>query len=207
MHHYGEAPFNNWWLALWAIVLAVPIILAAAFFITEAGADGGHGACDGGTISIGGSADLVTYDASPSIIDGVCVKAGNTVQHTYFTQDVNTGCYNIVGIGTSVVTVTRLGEGRECQGLSHIDVTTDTPTSTPTPTPTPPATPTATPIPTPTPTGTSTSIAPIALPNSGGGPGGLPNDGIGWGLLALGLVLMSGGGLALYIAGFLLRRE
>lgn len=158
-----------------ALLIAL-FITFFALMASSADGNGGHGDCDGGVVGIGGSADLVTYDAGNSIIGGVCVKAGNTALHDFYDTDVNTGCYNIVGIGTSVVTVTRLGEGRECQGLSHIDVLiVSTPIPTPTetpiclipegcePTPTPtqaPTTPTPTPAETPviTPTSTGTPI-------------------------------------------------
>lgn len=194
---------------LFKILFVLALILLPLAVLRVAGADpigGGHGACDGGTVSIGGSADLVTYNAGNNIIDGVCVKAGNTAQHDYYTADVNTGCYAISGIGTSVVIVTRLGEGRECQGLSHIDVTT-APTPTSTPTPTPSATPTPTPspnpttTPTPTPTAsTSTSETPLSLPNTGAGAV-RDEGGTNWLSIALGLSLLAAGlGTVVYYA-------
>ncbi|KKM66558.1 hypothetical protein LCGC14_1479960, partial [marine sediment metagenome] len=69
------------------------------------------------------------------------------------------------GVGTSVVTVTRLGGGNACQGISHIDVLLgqETPTPTPTPTSTPPPTPSPTPISTPTP---SPTLSPTPTPTS-----------------------------------------
>ena len=146
-------------------LLAILFIVFFALMTGRAEGTGGHGVCSDGVVSIKGTDNLVTYDADSSIITGVCIKAGNTQRHTFFTADVNTGCYDIKGIGTSKITVTRppRNEGRTCQGLSHIDVlrTTPEPTSTPTPIPTitptsttpstPGATETPTPIPTPTP--------------------------------------------------------
>ena len=113
-------------------LLAALFIVFFALMAGRADGNGGHGVCDGGVVSIIGTDDLVTYDADSSIITGVCVKAGNTYRHTFFTADVNTGCYDIKGIGASKITVERLREGRTCQGLSHIDVlrTTSEPTST-----------------------------------------------------------------------------
>lgn len=153
------------------VVVALVLALALAFAPGDSEANGGHGACDGGIVDISAG----TYDASPDIVTGVCIKAGNTQLHNLYTTDYADECYDVEGIGTSTVTVTRKGEGRTCQGISHIDVLTSTPT--PTPTPTPSATPT--PIPSPSPTITPTPIdpsptptweTPSALPNTGGEP-------------------------------------
>ena len=175
----------GWLLAFFIAIIAVGAF-TLGFGLGDAFGDPNHGVCSSGVTSIESSADLVTYDAGTNIVDGVCLKAGNTEKHTFFDADVTTECYAISGIGTSAVTVTRLGEGSECQGISHIDVTlrsptptpTPTPTETPTPTNTPTPTPTSTPLPTPTPTPTttptltltSTFIAPLSFPNSGGEP-------------------------------------
>ncbi len=167
--------FVAFMLLLMATAITAVTITALAL-VGRADANGGHGACDGGVVSIAGTADLVTYDASPDIVVGVCVKAGNTALHDYYTSDVDTGCYAINGVGTQVVTVTRLMEGRECQGLSHIDVLTNTTTPTPTPTPSVTSTPTPSPSPTPTPTFTDpasptpTSGTPLRLPSTGDRP-------------------------------------
>ncbi len=188
----------GWILAFFIAIIAVGAF-TFGFSVRDAFGDPNHGVCSSGVTSIESSADLVTYDAGTNIVDGVCLKAGNTEKHTFFDADVTTECYAISGIGTSAVTVTRLGEGRECQGISHIDVTlrsptptpTPTPTETPTPTPTntPTPTPTSTPLPTPTPDATPTPTltpvatsalqAPAAFPDTGGEPAGLPNAGVG----------------------------
>ena len=200
---------------------ALLAILFIVFFALMAGRDeskGGHGVCNGGVVSITGTDDLVTYAADSSIITGVCVKAGNTYRHTFFTTDVNTGCYDIKGIGTSKITVERLREGRTCQGLSHIDVLSSaTPTVTVTPivsvttTPTPRSTPTSTSgqagamIPTSTPIGSgSTPITemPSALPSTGGEG----SDGGGIGLLHVYAVFLSAWGAGMILGYGLGRR-
>ena len=153
-------------------MLALLILVGVVYTSTQSNAVNGgrHDACDGGIVSIAPiSNDLATYDAGNDVVTGLCLKAGRTETHTFFAADTTTDCYDIVGIGTSVVTVTRPGEGsRECQAISHIDVLvtsftpTPTPTpiceecGTPTPTPTPEPTPTPTPEPTPTPAPTPT---------------------------------------------------
>lgn len=166
------------------------IAVGLAIVATLASANGGqHGACESGVLSIEGSQDLVSYNASPGIVTGVCLKAGNTQQHVLYVVDLTNECYSIAGIGTSTVTVTRLGEGRECQGISHIDVLIEAPAATPTPTPptltptpTPASTPTPIPVsiatPTPEPVGSSTS-QPASFPDTGGEPAGLPRAGVG----------------------------
>ena len=163
-----------------AIIAAVVLVLAVASSV--ASGEGPHGACDDGVVGIVGTQDSVSYDVSPNVVDGVCLKAGNTQLHTLYATDFSSGCYTVTGIGTHIVTVTREGEGRSCQGISHIDVLTSTPTPTPTPTPSATLTPTPspTPITTPTPTdpvSTPTLETPSALPDTGGEPsesGGIP---------------------------------
>ncbi len=180
-------------------MLALLILVGVVYTSTQSNAinGGGHGACNGGIVSIVPiSEDLATYNAGSNIITGLCLKAGNTEMHTFIVKNVTTGCYTISGIGTSVVTVTRPGEGSsECQAISHIDVlvasptptTTpcpvenrdgeegcvfSTPTPTPEPTPTPTPSPTATPTPTPVadPTPTQTAPVPVTFPDTGGEP-------------------------------------
>ncbi|KKK57264.1 hypothetical protein LCGC14_3056220 [marine sediment metagenome] len=180
----------------WLLAFFIALIAVGAFtlgFSLEDAFGEHHGVCSSDVTSIEGSDDSVTYNAGTDVVDGMCLKAGNTQQHTFFDVDANTGCYAINGIGTSVVIVTRLGEGSECQGISHIDVMlrpqetptpiptptpretptptpTNTPTTTPTSTPSPTSTPDATPTPTLTPAATSTFQAPVAFPNTGGEP-------------------------------------
>ncbi|KKM02828.1 hypothetical protein LCGC14_1780480, partial [marine sediment metagenome] len=131
-------------------LLAILFIVFFALMTGRAeGSDEGppHFDCNGGVVSILGSDDSITYDAGDSVVEGVCLKAGNTQRHNQVyrndgmihSDDGKQKCYTIKGIGTSAVVVTREGMGRTCQGLSHIDVlrTTPEPTSTPTPIPTP----------------------------------------------------------------------
>jgi hypothetical protein len=108
-----------------------------------------------------------TYDASPKIVTAVCIKAGSpqsgggntgwiTSDGTYDITGQPDGCYKVSGIGTSSVTIEKVGSGRTCKDISYIRVKKGDPTPTATATPTETATPTSTPTPTPTPTATAT---------------------------------------------------
>lgn len=84
----------------------------------------------------------------------ICVKAG---QNTYvYTTNGFDGCYLRSGIGGggNTVSAVRLGNGNQCQEISHVafytrPVPTPTPTATPTPTVSPTPSPTVSPTPTP----------------------------------------------------------
>ena len=177
-------------------MLALLVLVGVVYTSTQSNANGGgHGDCDGGIVSIASpDGHLVTYNASPDTITGLCLKAGNTQLHSFFTADALVdNCYAIHGIGSSFVSVTRFGV--ECQDISHIDVLVTSPTPTPTPTPeptptpiceecvtptptpSPTATPTPNPTPEPTPTPTPTPVVestpvpvPMTLPDTGGEP-------------------------------------
>lgn len=79
--------------------------------------------------SIVGSDNLVVYAVPPGYeVDGVCIKSGENM----FDGATHSGllgngvyeddCYRVSGVGTNSVTVERLREGPDCQGISHIDV-------------------------------------------------------------------------------------
>ena len=191
------------WILAAALTIAAAITAIALLAASSvASGEGGHGACDDGVVDISAG----TYDASPDIVVGVCIKAGNTQLHNLYTVDYVGECYDVEGIGTSTATVTRKGEGRTCQGISHIDVLTSTATPTPTPTPSATPTPTPSPIPTPTltpidPTPTPTSGTPQAFPNTGGEgsePGGI--DWLAVAMLLAGIASAAGGAVLLWSA-------
>ena len=157
-------------VAVASVVALVIAGLAVATWPATTGADADpHNPCTGGVVDIQPDAgqNIATYDASPNIVTGVCIKSGVNMfgggHSQLFTQDTANieSCYTITGIGTSTVTVQRTGSpGSTCQGISHIDVMvgqpTPTPTSTPGSTPTPTSTPASTPTPTSTPGSTPT---------------------------------------------------
>ena len=199
------------------IFIAVSLGVVAGLFQARpaapasAGQPVNHGDCTGDVVGIGGTADLVTYDAGSDIVVGVCVKSGANMfdggHSPLITQDAAgiESCYTVTGIGSSAVAVERTGiPGSDCQAISHIDVVVGT--STPTPSPTPPTTltptpPAATSTPTPTPTPTALGVVegpqaqgPQELPATGGNPAGADPSLASW-FIAVGLLLTGAGGL------------
>lgn len=148
-------------------------ILTITIFVVAGGnviADSHHEQCSNAQVTSINPQDQnnASYTASQGqIITGVCVKAGSDNQgfghFGPFNQNglYQDNCYQISGLGTSTVTVVRIGSGPTCKGISHLDVYTGT---TPTPTPTPEITPTPTPPTRPTPTPTP-EISPSPTPN------------------------------------------
>ncbi len=113
------------------------------------------------------------------IITHVEIKAGSDQstggnQCTTLSQNGNNGCYTASGLGTTNVTVSKIGSGNTCKDISHVEFYADpastptpTPVVTPTPTPTIIVTPSTTPTPvvTVTPTVTVTSTpSPVVTP-------------------------------------------
>ncbi len=91
-----------------------------------------------------GSDSEMTYSAPDGkVIDGVCIKSGVNMFDDKHSQSLGNGtyengCYIVEGVGTSSVTVRRTNEGRDCQGLSHLDIyTSDAKNEDPDPEPTP----------------------------------------------------------------------
>jgi hypothetical protein len=90
--------------------------------------DGGKGNCLGGdatkTPDDPGDTVILTAPAG-QVITTVAIKAGTPC--FTFTEDGSVpGCYTVEGIGTSSVTVTRIGSGPDCKEISHIEFITST---------------------------------------------------------------------------------
>ncbi len=122
-------------------VVTLLLIILGSLSATPVASDGG-GCTDAQARSVTGSGDEVTYDASPNIVTGVCIKTGAGEEpgeplHTGpLDNDTHFGCYAVSGVGTTSVTVERTGDpGPECQSISHIDVYYAAPTPTPPPPP------------------------------------------------------------------------
>lgn len=83
---------------------------------------------DAQTRSIEGSENEVTYQApNGQTVSGVCIKSGTNMFGDTHSESLGNGtyengCYEVSGVGTSTVHVQRVGDGRYCQGISHIDV-------------------------------------------------------------------------------------
>ncbi len=182
---------------LLVLVSATALVGPAAELSQADGAGGraidGNPQCDGNGTTVIGSANngdpLATYSApAGTIVTAVCIKSGanmfGALKHSFPLQNgtYENGCYQVSGVGSGTVTVTRLLDGSSCQGISHIDAIlgdaqvdpTSTPTATPTATPTPTltATPTGTVTTTATPTGTSTSTTTTGSTPTGSTPSG-----------------------------------
>ena len=148
--------------------------------------------------------DLATHTVDlGQIATGVCIKSGDL--HTGplangaydgagnpVAPGSPSACYVVSGVGTQTVTVTRVGDGPNCQAISHIDVPFMMATPTPTPTNTPQATATPTAVAPGTPVATPTAVVAILPPQTG--TGGLASDASSTSLLGL-AVLMAGVGL------------
>jgi len=160
-------------LFVFVAILAVCLILAGISPL-PASAEG-QGNClnpdTPGFIKEDTGGTTVTINADVGyVINSVTVKAGSEQSSdspcTTFNQDGTYLCYAISGIGTSSVTVTKVGTGPGCKDISHLEaiqviVPTDTPTATNTPTETPTETLTETPTDTPTETPTETTTVTV----------------------------------------------
>lgn len=75
-----------------------------------------------------GSDDEVVVDAGAgNTVTGVCIRSGSAMFTDGHSEVLGNGiyeenCYEVSGVGTQVVTVKRLRDARDCQGISHIDV-------------------------------------------------------------------------------------
>lgn len=118
-------------------VLALSLILAFVAVgvspTVSADGQGSSEACLGTTEGVLGSQEgtdnKVTVDVGAgNIVAGVCIKSGEKMfegnQHSGVLGNgtYEDGCYKVEGVGTQTVTVTRIGSGNDCQGISHIDV-------------------------------------------------------------------------------------
>lgn len=79
-----------------------------------------------------GTDDEVTVDVGAgNVATGVCIKSGKASfeneQHSgVLTADgIYEDCYEVEGIGTQTVTVTKIDDGNDCKDISHIDVIVD----------------------------------------------------------------------------------
>lgn len=130
----------NLLLATLFIALQMPLFVLTPKMV-HADGNGSPDAClnttanvlgsQGGSDNPGGSEDLVVVDVGAgNIVSGVCIKSGSNMfggnQHSGVLGNgtYEDNCYTVTGVGTQTVTVTRIGSGPDCQGISHIDVVT-----------------------------------------------------------------------------------
>lgn len=145
-------------------IMAISLVGIALAILVIKSADASHttGHCGGSLKDENAPFSITVPDGQ--IITEVFVKGGNQCfgpaeNGTIFNI---IPCYFVSGVGTQTVTVTQIGPGPICKGISHIEA--NSPVSTPSPSPslsptpevTPSLTPTSSPSPSPTPTHTPT---------------------------------------------------
>ncbi|MFC1626703.1 hypothetical protein ACFL1P_00700 [Patescibacteria group bacterium] len=142
------------------ILLSIALITITNY--SQVSAHGGrNNECLNGINVESGTGDEKSYQSTANtIITGLCIKAGNSMfedgHSEIITSNGITECYDITGIGTEVITITRQENSSSCKELSHIDVYIDNNIETITPSPT------RTPLPT-------ISITPTIIATSSGG--------------------------------------
>ncbi len=121
------------------ILATVTVFAVGAFSVTlnsptsYADGNGSPNDCLGSNPNVLGSQsgtdDLVVVDVGAgNIVNGACIKSGagtfGGVTHSGVLGNGahDNGCYNVAGVGTQVVTVTRPVASNVCKGISHIDV-------------------------------------------------------------------------------------
>ena len=116
-----------------ALLASLTLFMVFAFSsarVVFADGDGSPAECLSGDNvdgSIGGTDDSATATAPEGqVVEGICIKAGQL--HTGPLTDADSSdCYTITGVGTASATVTRTGDGPDCQAISHIDAVFGTP--------------------------------------------------------------------------------
>jgi hypothetical protein len=99
------------------------------------------------------------------------IKAGSQNQGDAcftFTQDGNDGCYAVSGLGTDTAHATKIGEGRDCKDISHVEWFSENHSSSPTPEPSADPSPEVSPTPEVTPSPiieVTTDPSPIVTPS------------------------------------------
>jgi hypothetical protein len=117
-----------------ALLTMLSLGLTAAFVIGGPIASAqGTGNCIEGGSKLDFSAEEYTINADAPITQ-VAIKAGNDC--IYFPPTTSNTCYTVSGLGTTTVTIERIGSGRTCKEISHVEYTTGTPQPPPPPPPT-----------------------------------------------------------------------
>lgn len=115
-------------------LIAISVLAFGLIALTStAHANGGkNDECEDAQVSSyesGGGSEM-SYNASDGkVIDGVCIKSGNNMFGDKHSESLGNGtyedgCYIVEGVGTSNLTVKRVKDGPNCQGLSHLDIFT-----------------------------------------------------------------------------------
>jgi hypothetical protein len=130
-----------------ALTTMVSMGLISAYVLAGPVAAQGQGTCIEGATKIENPGDPeVIMVPEGSVITQVAIKAGT--ECFVFTTDGSDGCYSVSGLGTNEVTIDRIGSGRDCKEISHIEYVVGPGEEPPPPPPPPP--PTTTTVPTTT---------------------------------------------------------
>jgi hypothetical protein len=108
----------------YAAGIFVVLILVAGLLSGIAYAANGQGNCFGVNVQ-----DVKVEGAGPHVVNA---PAGNVFKEAYiktgqagcilYTADTNDGCYSVSGIGTSTLSISRVGpDSPQCQEISHIE--------------------------------------------------------------------------------------
>ncbi|MBW6441387.1 LPXTG cell wall anchor domain-containing protein [Patescibacteria group bacterium] len=112
------------------LILSISLVSIVFSLSNKVYAFGGrNGECADAQLSVisntEGNAYYKTYDKT--IITGICIKAGNDMfgdGHSDVLSNgiYENGCYEVKGVGTDNISVTRLKDGDSCKEVSHIDI-------------------------------------------------------------------------------------
>jgi hypothetical protein len=80
-------------------------------------------------IKLEGTGPFTYTTSAGKIISQITLKAGQ--ECVTFTSNGNDGCYNVSGLGSQTVSLTRVGDSKDCKEISHVLIHT-TPGSKPT---------------------------------------------------------------------------
>jgi len=122
-------------LKLGALTAMVPIGLLTAYVLAApVAAQDGEGTCIVGATKIDDPGDSLVINApAGEVITQVAIKAGSSQSGGgcfLFPPLTSSSCYTVDGLGTSTVTINRIGDGPTCKGISHVEYTTTTDTTT-----------------------------------------------------------------------------
>jgi hypothetical protein len=126
-----------------ALTTMVSLGLTAAYVLAGPVAAQGKGTCIEGATKIDNPGDFEVITApAGSVITAVAIKAGT--ECFVFPPLTSNDCYSVSGLGTSTVTIERIGSGPACKEISHIEFSTGPGEQPPPPPPPPPPTTTVT---------------------------------------------------------------
>jgi hypothetical protein len=124
---------NNSKKVILSLVITTLLVFGVGFLYlpNSISANGGkNGECEDAQVKSveNGSENEISYSAaSGNIVEGVCIKSGANMFGDKHSESLGNGtyengCYEVSGVGTTSVSVKRLKDSKDCQGISHIDI-------------------------------------------------------------------------------------